>query len=391
MINIVEKNECCGCHACVNICPKNCISMIKDEEGFLYPRVDKAHCINCGLCDKVCPFNKIEQKRVSVPISYAVKIKNNEIRKKSSSGGFFSELASLFLLDNGVVYGAAFSKDKKSVHHIRVDCFDKLELLRTSKYIQSEISYIYKQVLTDLSNEKKVLFSGVPCQINGLKLFLGKEYDKLVCVEVVCHGVPSPLLWEKYLDYLTSKYKDEIQEVNFRNKKHGWNEFELLIRGNNINLCESLNDNSFMKMFLRNLCLRPSCYNCNVKRIESMSDFTIADFWGIKNVVPGFDDNLGTSLVLLQTQKGISIFDKIKDKTVYCEVDFKSGIKYNTSYFSSVNLPPQRVSFFKDMNTLNFKQLEKKYTNDSLFDKCKRLIRKSIVGRIYIKIKAHKK
>ncbi|MGN0811936.1 MAG: Coenzyme F420 hydrogenase/dehydrogenase, beta subunit C-terminal domain, partial [Candidatus Coproplasma sp.] len=271
--------------------------MAQDEEGFLYPQVNESNCVNCGLCESVCPFEKIEPARLAKPISYAVKIKDFEIREKSSSGGFFSVLANEIIAQNGVVYGAAMCEGNKSAQHIRVDSFKGLEALRTSKYLQSAMNDIYKQVLADLKIGKKVLFSGVPCQINGLRLFLRKEYENLLCVEVICHGVPSPALWKKYVEYLEKKYTADIQDVNFRSKKHGWNKFGLTVKGDNIEQYESAGDDPYMRMFLRDYCLRPSCYDCNAKRLESMADLTIADFWGINNVIPEFNDDIGVSLV----------------------------------------------------------------------------------------------
>lgn len=386
MIKLANKTKCCGCSACLNVCPKHCISMEQDEEGFLYPKVNEADCVNCGLCESVCPFVKTEPVRLAKPISYAVKIKDSEIRERSSSGGIFSALASKVLSENGVIYGAALRDDKKSVQHIRVDSYEELDPLRTSKYLQSEMTDVYKQVLADLNVEKKVLFSGVPCQINGLRLFLRKEYENLICVEVICHGVPSPALWRKYVEYLEKKYDANIQDVNFRSKKHGWNKFGLAVKGNTIMQYKSIDDDPYMKMFLRDYCLRPSCYGCNAKKLESMADLTIADFWGISNVVPDFNDDTGVSLVLLQSQKGINIFNEVKNQTEYCEVDFDKAIKCNPAYAVSAKRPTQRDTFFIDMNKVDFQALEKKYVTDSFKTKLKRFIKRSVLWRLFVKI-----
>lgn len=386
MIKLIDKTKCCGCSACVNACPKQCITMEQDEEGFLYPKVNESDCVNCGLCDSVCPFEKTEPARLLKPISYAVKIKDSETREKSSSGGVFSVLANAILSQNGVVYGAAMSGDNKSVRHIRVDSNDGLEVLRTSKYLQSETTDVYKQVLKDLNVGKKVLFSGVPCQINGLRLFLRKEYENLICIEVICHGVPSPALWKKYVEYLENKYKSDVQRVNFRSKKHGWKNFGLEVKGDITTQYKSIEDDPYMKMFLRDYCLRPSCYDCNAKKLESMADLTIADFWGISNVIPKFNDDRGVSLVLLQSQKGINIFNDVKNQTEYCEVDFDKAIKCNPAYAVSAKRPTQRDTFFIDMNVLNFRALEKKYVEDSFKRKCKKLIKRSFLWKIFVKI-----
>ena len=386
MIKLANKTKCCGCSACVNVCPKQCISMEQDEEGFLYPKVNEINCINCGLCESVCLFEKTEPARLAKPLSYAVKIKDSEIREKSSSGGVFSALANDILSKNGVVYGAAMCEDNKAVQHIRIDSVERIDVLRRSKYLQSTMNDVYKQVLEDLTIGRKVLFSGVPCQIHGLKLFLRKEYENLTCVEVICHGVPSPALWQKYIDYLEKKYDANVQEVNFRSKRHGWNKFGLTVKGDRIEQYKSLSYDPYMKMFLRDYCLRPSCYDCNAKKIESMADLTIADFWGVNNVVSEFNDDTGVSLVLLQSRKGINIFNEVKNQTEYCEVDFDKAIKCNPAYAVSAKRPTQRDTFFIDMNVLNFRALEKKYVKDSFKRKCKKIIKRSILWELFVKI-----
>lgn len=390
MIKITDKSKCCGCSSCVNVCPKQCISMHKDEEGFLYPRVNEDSCIDCGLCEKSCPFNKTDKLRANKPESYAVKIKDEKTRENSSSGGIFSALADRVLSENGLVYGAAFAEDKKSVHHIRISSKEEMPLLRTSKYLQSEMNDTYKKIKLDLDSGKKVLFSGVPCQINGLKLFLRKEYENLICTEVICHGVPSPALWKIYVEHLEQKYNAKIKEVNFRSKKYGCNPYGVNVEGENIKQYKSVNDDPYMKMFLRNYCLRPSCYDCNAKKQESMADLTIADFWGINNVVPDFNDNAGVSLVLLQSEKGKNLFDEVKDETYYEAVDFDKGIEGNPSYSKSVQRPPERDSFFDDMNLLTFDKLSKKYVSDSLKTKLKRAVKKSFAWKLVRKIVYHR-
>lgn len=377
MINITDKSKCCGCHSCFNICPKKAISMVRDEEGFLYPRVDATSCVNCGLCEKVCHFLQDSPKRENKPTTYAAKIKDDEIRNQSSSGGLFSILANYILSKSGVVYGVAMNNTQKSAEFIRVDNIEDLAKLRGSKYLQATIDDAYKQVKEDLVSSRKVLFSGVPCQINGLKLYLGKEYDNLLIVEVICHGTPSPALWEKYFNYLENKYNAKIEKVNFREKRNGWKTFGLTEDGDNISQYLNQHQDPYMQMFLRNYCLRPSCYACKAKELESMADLTIADFWGIQNVVPEMDDDKGTSLVIVHSEKGKAVLEETKDEYIGKEVSFEQGVKGNPSYHSSVLIPKERDIFFKDMNTMEFDQLQDKYCKPIKISFIRRCINKA--------------
>lgn len=361
MIQITNKADCCGCSACLNACPKNCISMEADSEGFLYPSVDTTQCIHCGLCEKVCSFNNELPLRERKPETYAAKIKDDAIRNSSSSGGIFSALADKIFEDDGVVYGVSMNEDMKSARHIRVDKKENFSQLRGSKYLQSSLGNTYRQVKDDLEHGKYVLFSGVPCQIDGLKLFLRKEYENLLTVEVICHGVPSPSLWKKYCEHLENKFSAKIESVNFREKRNGWKKFGLVEEGENISQYLGLGQDPYMQMFLRNYCLRPSCYQCKAKKFESMADITIADFWGINKVLPKMDDDKGTSLVLIQTAKGEKIFGNIGKNCIVCKTDYEQSIRENPAYYKSVERPEERDCFFNDMNSMDFEGLQKKY------------------------------
>lgn len=391
MIQVTDKTQCCGCQSCSNICPKNSISMISDDEGFIYPKVDITTCINCNMCEKVCPFKKDSPTRERKPDAFGVKIKNDEVRMQSSSGGIFSILAESILEHNGVVYGVAMTDDLKGAHHIRVDRKEELRLLRGSKYLQSTIGNIYINVKNDLSNGKNVLFSGVPCQINGLKLFLGREYENLLTVEVICHGTPSPLLWKKYYEYLEDDLQTEIRSVNFRNKNHGWKSFEFKVEGDGVLQSIYHRNNPYMLMFLRNYSLRPSCYSCMVKDLESMADFTIADFWGIQNIDAELDDDKGTSLVLIQTEKARKLFEKLSNNYICKKVSFEMSIAYNTPYYKSCPRPVERDNFFNDVNSMSFDELKDKYcktTNVGMVKRFFRLLKRAIhrVIQYFVKV-----
>lgn len=256
--------------------------MIKNNEGFLYPKIDQSLCIECGKCKKVCSLNNDNGNDLKNPECYAVINNSKQDLMKESSGGIFSVIAKKVLNENGVIYGASFSDDFKSVKHIRVSNKVQLEKLYTSKYLQSEIGIAFENIKKDLIDGKVVLFSGTPCQIGGLKLYLNKNYNNLICVDFICHGVPSPKVWDLYLNYLNKENK-VIENVNFRNKSDGWTKYNFRIQfENNDEFLQPFLDNPYMNLFLSNYTLRPSCYDCNFKTVSRMSDVTIADFWGIK-------------------------------------------------------------------------------------------------------------
>ena len=359
MIDIKEKDKCCGCYACYNICPKNAIEMKVDEKGFKYPFVNKDKCINCGLCEKVCPIinkTKIDNE----PKAYACINNDDKVRSASSSGGIFTLLAENILSKSGVVFGAAFDENM-IVKHFMVDRPEDLYKFRGSKYVQSQIGDTYKLAKKALEEGKYVLFTGTPCQIEGLKSYLMKDYDKLYTQDIICHGVPSPLVWEKYKNGIEGKENDKIINVNYRNKENSWKLFDISINLKNGKIIkERAHTNLYMEVFLKNVCLRDSCYKCTFKCINRKSDITLADFWGIQRVKPEFDDDKGTSLVIVNSKKGQDLFESIKDKIRYEETDIKEAIKYNPSMITSVSLPNTRENFFKDINNMDIESAIKK-------------------------------
>ena len=297
---------------------------------------------------------------------YACYNKDKDIRLSSSSGAVFSSLAEFVLNKQGVVYGVAMSYDCYSAEFIRVADAGGLVWLRGSKYLQAKIGNTYKQVKSDLLAGKYVLFSGTGCQVNGLKNFLGKEYDNLLCVDVICHGAPSPALWKKYAEYKEKKIGGKLKGINFRCKDDSWTDFgmkEILAdipQGEAKQFYISKDKDPYMQMFLRDYCLRPSCYDCVAKKVK-MADLTIADFWGVNNVAPEMNDGYGTSLVLIRTDKGVKAFEAICGEFELKEVTYEAGVKGNPAEYKSCLRPPQRDTFFKDMETAEFEELEKKY------------------------------
>lgn len=298
--------------------------------------------------------------------TYACYNKNNDLRMRSSSGAVFSSLAKYIFEKHGIVYGVAMSNDCYAAEFVSVSNENDLAKLRGSKYLQAKVGNAFKNIKKDLLLGRIVLFTGTGCQVNGLKKYLGKEYDNLICVDVICHGAPSPALWKEYAQYQEQRYEGKLKSINFRCKDNTWTDFgmkeafEDTLDGKTRRLFVSKDEDSYMQMFLRNYCLRPSCYNCVAKK-QKMSDLTIADFWGINEVEPEMSDGLGTSLVLIRTVKGQNIFNHISSTLKLKEVPYEAGVKENPAEFKSCIRPLQRDTFFDDMNIMSFEELEKKY------------------------------
>lgn len=337
------KKNCCGCSACAESCPVNCIKMKRDEEGFLYPEINHELCINCGKCNMVCPFqnNKIgDDGEKNCYVAYSADVKT---RKESSSGGVFTELAKRVIADNGVVFGAAFDKNFKVVHTSAED--EKgLSVFRGSKYVQSEIGSAYGQVKTMLEKGKTVYFSGTPCQIKGLKTYLGKDYDNLITQDIICHGVPSPLVFEKYLDFIDK----DIKQVSFRHKKYGWHYFSMLIKGRKKHI-KRLDEDVYLRLFLDNTTLRPSCYDCLLKKEGGCADITLADCWNMATIgAKTPDDDKGLSLVIVNTEKGQYLWDSIGQKCLNKDkVDTDRAMSSQSAINTSVSPNPKRAVFFE--------------------------------------------
>lgn len=345
MIEIKKKKDCCGCSACAEICPKCCIRMQEDEEGFLYPAVDTSICVNCGLCEKVCPvLNQSDEKR---PIKvYAAINTDEDIREKSSSGGVFSMLAQKTIEDGGLVFGAKFNKNWDVVHGVS-ETLDGLSDFRGSKYVQSDIGISFSEAEAFLKKGRKVLFSGTACQIAGLKKFLQMDYENLLTVDVVCHGAPSSKVWREYMRSIEPDTR-KIRRVSFRDKSTGWKDYCFSVKTDNSEITQKAFDNPYMRGFLGNIYLRPSCYACPAKAGKSESDITLGDFWGISGYHPEMDDDKGTSLVMLNTAKGLKYFSLLRYNNI-CETTFEEAVAGNPSILHSVAIPAQRDRFFREL------------------------------------------
>ncbi len=388
-IYLTSKYHCTGCGACNNSCPVNAILMSADEEGFLYPKIDERKCINCHACEKSCPADSVKPVDDN-PMAYAVYSKDKNIQNKSSSGGVFTHIANYILSLNGVVYGAAFD-DNFNVCHIAITNKEDLYKLRTSKYVQSDINTTYQKVKNDLGLDKYVLFTGTPCQIAGLKQFLKRDYDKLYTQDIICHGVPSP---DTFNEYLNTYHRDKgIKSISFRDKTVGWNEFSMKVCYTSGEYYRELADNdAFVKAFLANLNLRPSCYQCQYKTVGRISDITLADYWGVEIVHPELKNEQGVSLVLIQSEKGRELFENIKDVITVIPTSLEKAVSMNSATEHSVACPPQRAEFFKEYKKTPMKELTKRLTKKTFGQKLKHFIRinGSRIKKLFRKLKIKK-
>lgn len=359
MVEILDKHNCCGCGFCASICPKRCISMEADKEGFLYPKVDKDGCIQCGLCEKGCnelhPLPEVTPRKVIAAFNT-----DETIRLMSSSGGIFYSLAMSVIERGGVVFGARFDKDWQVVIDY-TETQDGIKAFMGSKYVQARVEEAYINVKRFLGEGRLVLFSGTPCQVAGLHHYIGKATDKLLTVDFVCHGVPSPKAWSKYLHDVV-KSVNCIENVSFRDKIVGWKNFSFKTDyskdGEKVIIQSTFRDNPYLQAFLKDIILRPSCYNCKVKCGSSRSDITLADFWGVQYVLPDMDDDKGTSVVILNTQKGEEIIKKTTLNTKEISIDVVK--KYNEAYITSSKPHPKRDYFFSHLDSINFINLTEK-------------------------------
>lgn len=332
MIHITDKKKCCGCSACVQRCPKQCISLTEDEEGFLYPYVNEESCVECGLCEKICPILNPQEETFPLQV-IAAKNTNTEERLGSSSGGLFLPLAKSIINEGGIVFGADYDSNWE-VHHVGVENISGLYALMMSKYLQSRIENTYKEAEKFLKCGRKVMFVGTPCQIAGLHGFLRhKVYPNLLTIDVVCHGAPSPGVWRQYL---AETYSEE-EFIKSRLKAAA---------GKNTVLSSDIHyDNVYMKGFLSNLYLRPSCHDCKCKDGKHHSDISLGDFWGIDKFNPSFDDDKGVSLVLINTPKGKEFLQKVKMEK--WESSYALVSRANGGFSPYAWLNPKRSLFFK--------------------------------------------
>lgn len=345
-MNIRNKVECNGCSCCAQKCPQQCISMLTDIEGFIYPQIDKDRCINCNLCEITCP-NIHPLDTISLQQHYAVKHKDTLIQSKSSSGGVFSAIATYVIQQGGIVFGVKFENDWTAHHHY-TQTLKGIEEFYGSKYIQSSTDYSYIETERFLKENKLVLYTGTPCQIAGLKKYLGKEYDNLLTMDFICHGVPSTRIWKQYLKE-TGLEEDRITNIFFRDKnKNGWKKYHFTIESSsNDSLSEIHYYNPFIKGFLHNLYLRPSCHCCKYKEYNSQSDFTMGDFWRVRKYYPKFYSKNGVSVLIANTSKAISLLPLLNIE--YLSID-KEQVINSCPSITNVSQPhPSRNEFWEQI------------------------------------------
>lgn len=393
MINIQNKQDCCGCSACVQRCPKQCISLHEDEEGFLYPKVNLDTCIDCGLCEKVCPVLHQAEERVPLEV-YAAKNPNEQIRMASSSGGVFTQLAEQTIEAGGVVFGVRWNEHFEAVHAY-TETKEGLAAFRGSKYVQSRVGDTFKQAELFLKQGRQVLYSGTPCQIAALKHFLRKDYENLLAVDFICHGTPSPGVFRWYLseefakeaarwsgekiqfrsslpipsiakaDVLAREQGFAIEDIRFRDKRVGWKKYSFVLslkslskvttagEKNSVSLSYTLDKHAFMRGFLKDLYLRPSCHACPAKSGKSGADITLGDYWGIQSFMPELDDDRGVSALTVNTEKGKQALHATTAElhaTPYEDLCTK-----NPALVHSCRIPTNRSRFFAP-GTTNFHQ-----------------------------------
>ena len=364
MITITDKSKCTGCSACYSVCPKHCITMDSDKEGFRYPSIDADSCINCKLCENVCPVIHTEKEDTHrQQYGFLVQHKDDEVRKQSTSGGAFSAIASWVIENGGVVFGAGYKKGTFVVTHQPVERIEDLYIFRNSKYVQSELGDCFSQIKEILAKNRIVLFSGTPCQIEGLCGYLrGKEYNNLILVDLVCHGIPSPRLFSSYLNIQRQNLGGEFTNVLFRDKYYGYHysSFSIYNVDSSKNYHKGVDSDPFLRAFFGNLSDRPSCYSCPFKKRYRKSDLTLWDCFSIERFTKELDRK-GTTSVLAQTEKGRDVINCVRSKLNLVEVNPDELTKVVREMFHSVPMNPKREAFFCDLDTIDPKTFFKKW------------------------------
>ena len=379
MPELASKCQCTGCTACANSCPRQCIQMKKDSAGFFYPEIVKpSACIDCGACERACPVladNKVTGNH-SLAFVYVAFAKNEPLRMESSSGGVFSELATVILQMGGIVYGSSYDENGV-IRHIGIENKQDLGKLRGAKYSQSVLGNTFSNIKKQLMSGKTVLFSGTPCQVAGLKSFLKRDYDNLVCIDFVCHGVPSPMVWEKYVAYRAQFDNGGTLplHINLRNKESGWSNYSYSVEfayGNKKRyFCKNAED-PFMYLFVNDYILRKSCGDCHFKGYNRVSDITLGDFWGIQNIDPEMDDNKGTSLVLTHDAVGEDLLKKVAGRVKIKQVTLEQASSENLSLLKSSVHKPSRDIVLKTIESEDFQAILPFLQKEQLLQRRKR-------------------
>ena len=379
-----DRSSCCGCSACFSVCPAGAIRMEADEEGFAYPRIDGDKCVHCLLCEQVCAFKEDQEEKTYLPEGsagaaaqkagfpavYAAKYNSDEERLRSQSGGMFAALSDHMLKIGGTVYGCAFDEAFKAVH-VRADDAEGRDRMRYSKYVQSDMGGIFSDVEKDLMSGRSVLFSGTSCQVAGLRSYLQrrgcKNTENLCCTDIVCHGVPSPLVWADYLAWESRKAGSAPAEVLCRDKRrYGWRSHVVSIRFQN---GKEAHRKVFPRLFYSHRILRPACYQCPYKSTHHPGDITIADFWADAQALPGFRDDKGVSLVLINSERGARYFDACADHLDVRKADLKDCMQKPLQ--GSYDAPGDRALFWEQYRARDFEWIAAKYSDYSVSKRLK--------------------
>ena len=373
---MITGGECVGCRSCEQVCPTGCIVFKPDEEGFLYPKVEEEQCIRCGKCLRHCPvlFRREEERQ---PEMYGVRNKNAEHCSRSASAGVADMAAREMIAAEGSVFGCAYTDEWKAEHR-EIKAEKDLWKIQSSKYVQSDIGRCYETAKARLKEGKKVLFTGTPCQIAGLYAYLGaeKENENLITIDLICHGVPSPLLWEKYLNYQQQKMGGRVTECNFRDKgKKGWGT-NLRIRTEKKDSVRPLSLDRYGIHFLEGDCYRESCYQCRYASTDRVGDLTCGDFWGVEKVQPQFLDTRGVSVVLVNSEKGKAFFEKIKEQAVVLEVKSEEILPFQGNLVHPTRRPKLRDTFYQGINENGY--IEKLKVGLRLSERIKALLPKKV-------------
>ncbi len=362
-----EKSKCYGCRACEKVCSQKAITMEPDDEGFLYPVLNESLCINCGLCKKVCPYDN--DFSVYEPISvYALQHNSEDILSGSSSGGAFSALADYVTENGGAVCGCVFDDNFRAVHRVAENTA-VIEKMKGSKYVQSDTADSFTEVKVRLEKGQTVLFTGTPCQVDGLKRFLKKDYENLVTVDLICHGVPSPLLLSEYIKY-TENNKGKITDLKFRDKlRNGWRSEGTVVykigEKKKVLTISPFKDSYYNLYYMRNSVSRMCCYFCKYATHKRVGDFTIGDYWNIPDVVPQIEYDKGVSVVFANTKKAENILNELKDNVVLYETELSSAVKGNGNLSKPSEMPEARKNIYKKITEKGYEATVKEECNFS--------------------------
>lgn len=394
-----KKENCCACGACYNICPRNAIEMIVDEYGFKYPKINYDKCIGCGVCKKVCAFQNVIEKNESLQVVAAARKDENKIMK-SASGGIFAVFAEYFLSIGGVVYGSALVNENDTLvpKHIGIDNLKDLQKLLGSKYVQSDIGNVYKEIRTLLNNKKHILFSGTPCQVAGLKAFLGKEYDNLFTIDIICHGVPNAEFFKGYLEILEKNFNGKILDFKFRDKTNGWglnSKVDLLINNKRKTEYLSVEESTYYHMFLDSQNYRQNCYKCKYTNKHRTGDITIGDYWGIEKEHPELlkvnggllDTKKGISAIIINTKKGKLGIERLSQEIVYFDTTYEKVAVVNTQLREPSKYGKHRNKIMEIYKLGGFNKVDEYYYNKilrkiAIKKEIKKYIPKCLLGKI---------